>query len=77
MFFIQYACELEEHKGQRQVFGLYFACTAVFIFFYAVVFIDYIKSIEATNQLDFDVKTITAGDYSVEFAIGHDQYTAW
>jgi hypothetical protein len=59
------------------VFGLYFACTAVFIFFYSVVFIDYIKSMEATNELDYDVKTITAGDYSVEFSITHAQYDAW
>ena len=41
------------------------------MYFYSTVFLDYIKAIEATNQLDYDVKTITAGDYSVEFKIDH------
>jgi hypothetical protein len=77
MFFIQYGCELDAKKYERQVFGLYFACTAVFIYFYATVFIDYIKSVESTNQLDFDVKTLTAGDYSAEFSIAHTQYDSW
>lgn len=77
MFFIQYGCELDTQKRERQVFGLYFACTAVFIYFYSTVFIDYIKSVESTNQLDFDVKTLTAGDYSAEFSIAHTQYDAW
>jgi hypothetical protein len=77
MFFIQYACELEDPIGTRQTYGLYFTCTAVFIYFYATVFIDWIKSVEKTNQLDYDVKTLTAGDYSVEFSIAHNQYDAW
>jgi len=59
------------------VFGLYFSCTAVFIYFYSIVFIDYIRAIETTNQLDYDVKTLSAGDYSVEFSIAHSQYDAW
>lgn len=54
-----------------------FTCTAVFIYFYSTVFFDYIRAIESTNQLDFDVKTITAGDYSVEFKIKHSQYDFW
>ena len=77
MLFLQYACELDTFKNERQVYGLYIACTAVFIYFWATVFIDYIKSIESTNQLDFDVKTLTAGDYSIEFAIDHIQYDNW
>jgi len=71
IFFVQYACELPGHTGTRQIYGLYFACTAIFIYFYATVFFDYIRAVEATNQLDYDVKTYTAGDYSVEFKIQH------
>jgi len=43
----------------------------VFVYFYATVFLDYIRAVETTNQLDFDIKTYTAGDYSVEFKIPH------
>lgn len=32
---------------------------------------------EACNQVDYDVKTLTAGDYSVEFVISHEQYENW
>jgi len=77
VFFIQYACELSEAKALRQVYGLYFSCTAVFIYFFATIFFDYIRAVEATNQLDYDVKTYTAGDYSVEFKIQHCQYDNW
>lgn len=77
MFFIQYACELKAPKGERQILGLYMACTAVFIFFYSTVYFDYIRAIESTNQLDYDVKTITAGDYSSEFNITHTLYENW
>jgi len=44
-------------------------CTAVFVYFYVLVFVDYIKTVEKNNYLDFDVKTITAEDYTVEFKI--------
>lgn len=35
------------------------------------------RAVESTNQLDFDVKTYTAGDYSIEFKIQHKQYENW
>jgi len=49
MFFIQYACEITGDTSTRQIYGLYFACTAVFIYFYATVFFDYIRAVESTN----------------------------
>jgi len=42
---------------------------AVFIYLFTVVYFDYIKSMQRTKFVDFDVKTITAGDYSIEFDI--------
>lgn len=47
---------------------------AVFIYLYAVTYIDYIKEVQNNKFIDFDVKTITAGDYSVEFDIGKAVY---
>ena len=52
------------------VFGLITSCTAVFIYLFTIVYFDYIKTLQKTKFVDFDVKTITAGDYTVEFDIG-------
>lgn len=38
---------------------------------------DYIRSKESVNYVDWDVKTITAGDYSVEFDIKKQTYERW
>ena len=67
MIFVQYACELEGGKAKRQVKGLIVACITVLVYFFSVVYFDYIETVEETNYVDFDVKTITAGDYTVEF----------
>lgn len=68
MIFVQYACEIKDDvKAKRQVEGLFVACVTIFVYFFAVVYLDYIKTVEETNYVDFDVKTITAGDYTMEF----------
>lgn len=66
---------LHTHDNHRQVFGLITACTAVFIYLYTIVYFDYIKTLQKTKFVDFDVKTITAGDYTVEFDIEEAIYT--
>jgi hypothetical protein len=57
--------------------GLYIGCTTVFIFLYLLVYIDYIKTVQQTKYVDWDVKTITAGDYTVEFNFTLKQYEHW
>lgn len=52
-------------------------CFTVFIYFFVIVFIDYISHVEKNNYLDFDVKTITAEDYTVEFELNKELFTAW
>jgi hypothetical protein len=64
----------EDHSDKRQVFGLITACTAVFIYLFTIVYFDYIKTLQKTKYVDFDVKTITAGDYTVEFDIDEEIY---
>jgi hypothetical protein len=39
----------------------------VFIYLFVLIYIDYIKAVENNRFLDFDVQTITAADYTVEF----------
>jgi hypothetical protein len=41
----------------------------VFICLFFVSFIDYLKSVFKNTAVEWDVKTITAGDYTVEIAI--------
>jgi len=59
---------------EREVMGLFFASTGVFIYFFVIVYIDFIRAKELNQFVDFDVKTISAGDYSVEFDINEKSY---
>jgi hypothetical protein len=73
--YIQAPCIMPDNHGdQRQVFGLITACIAVFIYLFTIVYFDYIKTLQKTKYVDFDVKTITAGDYTVEFDLGEEIY---
>jgi hypothetical protein len=38
---------------------------------------DYIDNVQALSFIDWDVKTITAGDYTVEFDIANETYEEW
>ena len=46
----------------------------VFIYFFVIVYIDFIRAKERNQFVDFDVKTISAGDYAVEFDINEKSY---
>jgi len=45
---------------------------SVFVYFYIVIYFDYLKTVQTNKFIDFDVKTITAGDYTVEFDVDKD-----
>jgi hypothetical protein len=49
----------------------------LFVFFFSVLYVDYIDNCQALSFIDWDVKTITAGDYSIEFDIANETYDAW
>ena len=57
--------------------GLVIASITVFLYFYIIVYFDYIESVEDNRYIDYDVKTITASDYTVEFEISDSQYNRW
>lgn len=65
------------NKGKRQLFGLMVGCLGVFVYLYTIIFMDYIKQVQVNKFIDFDVKTITAGDYSIEFDISPEVYDKW
>ena len=52
---------------------------------FMVNYLDYMKKIQENNYIEWDVKTITAGDYTIEFDITPSffedflvkEYTTW
>ena len=60
--------ELANRKGR----GLCVGCAAVFVALFIINYTDYIKKREENAYVEWDVKTVTAGDYAIEFDIGPD-----
>jgi len=54
--------------------GLLIGCLFVSIALFTVVFIDYLHQESKNNYIEWDVKTLTSGDYSVEFDIPKEFY---
>jgi len=74
-FFIQVACLVPENRVYaRKLMGLLISCLGVLIYCFALTYFDYIRSIEKNKYLDFDVMTITAGDYTIEFDMPHHSF---
>ena len=67
----------EEQAVDRRVEGLFVGCMGVFIALFLVIFVDYLKSIFRNSFIEWDVKTITAGDYSVELNISQRMYNTF
>lgn len=57
--------------------GLLIACLTVSVALYVSVFTDYIRQVAKNNFVEWDVKTVTAGDYSIEFDITDEFYDAY
>ena len=53
------------------------ACSAVFIALFVVNYLDYIKKSQENNYIDWDVKTITAGDFTIEFDLSREFWKDW
>lgn len=74
-FFLQIPCSLDDDDiVERQTEGLFIGCMGVFIALFFVSYIDYLKSVFKSTAVEWDVKTITAGDYSVEIQITKDMW---
>lgn len=61
----------------RKLIGLIVGCIGTFIYLFSLNFLEYIQQVQKYKYVDFDVKTITAADYSVEFEISEKQYAHW
>jgi len=58
----------------RKIWGLILASVGVFMYFFAFLSIEYEHAIQRLKYVDWDVRTITAGDYTVEFDISSKMY---
>jgi len=69
-FMVSVACTLsEEEVENRQVQGLLIGCLFVAVALYVVSYIDYMRKIAEIKFIGWDIKTVTAGDYTIEFDI--------
>ena len=58
----------------RKILGLAIAAAAVWIYLFVHVTVEYIKGVQTNMFIDWDVKTISAADYTVEFRIKPEMY---
>ena len=73
--FLQFGCHFTtDELNTRQVEGLYIGCIGVFTALFFVVFIDYTSSVFKNSFVEWDVKTITAGDYTCELTISQGMW---
>ena len=59
----------EEQFFSRKEKGLIVGCSAVFMALFVINYIDYVKKTQENMYVEWDVKTVTAGDYAIEFDI--------
>ena len=67
-FYHQVACVVPKKWTRiRNICGLLVSCFGVLIYLFTISYFDYLKSVATNSFVEFDVNTITAGDYTVEF----------
>lgn len=78
LMFIQVGCKMpNETLVKHELNGLMLGCVAVFIALFCINYLDYIKKTQENNYVEWDVKTVTAGDYSIEFDLDPTFYSDW
>ena len=73
--FVQAPCVVPNDQFvMRKVLGLTVACCGVMIYLFVHISVEYIKSVQGNMFVDWDVKTISAADYTIEFRIHPEMY---
>ena len=74
-FFLQIACKLDHDEiTTRRIQGLFIASLTIAVALYVSVFTDYIRQIAKNDFVEWDIKTVTSGDYTIEFDISDEFY---
>ena len=50
------------------------ACGGVFIYLFVFVSVEYIRAVQDNRFIEWDVKTVSAADYTNEFGISEEMY---
>ena len=75
IFYMQMPCVVpSDQVVMRKIFGLIIACTSIFMFFFMHLYTEYHHQKQRIKYQDWQIKTITAADYSVEFDLTPEQY---
>lgn len=76
--YVQVPCMIPTSRWKaRMLYALMGSCLTVFVYLFTLVFFDYLKTIHKVKYVEWDVKTITAGDYTVEFDLKRSTYEHW
>lgn len=74
-FFIQVPCVAPAPQFKMvKVQGLFIACTVIVIILFSVNYIQYIQIKQDYKYIDFDFKTLSTSDYSVEIQISEQMW---
>ena len=73
--FVQAACLFDENQMmKRKKQSLLLGCLGVFIALFVINYNDYLRKMTEYGFLLWDIKTVTASDYTVEFDIQPEFY---
>ena len=76
--FVQIGCTLPaEDITSRQINGLLYACICVFVALAMINYLDFIKKVQENSYLEWDLKTVTSGDYTIEFELPAGFFDNW
>ena len=78
LFFVQYTCEQNMQEQNAKFNNLVVATTTASLI--SLLFVINLSSLYKggkIQQLEWDISTVTAGDYSVEFEIPRTNYEQW
>ena len=67
----------QDQLDNRKFGGLFMGSAAVFIALMIVNYLDFIKKQQELQYLNWDAKTVTVGDYTVEFKLPEGFYNKW
>lgn len=73
MLFVQIGCDYTiEDLQERRVKALYIGCSTIVCALFLIVYTDYLDKMFKNWRTLYDVETVSAADYTVDFKISHD-----
>ena len=78
LFYVQYECNIRlEKMEQKWLIGSIFACLGIFMSLTFLILLFYLMSMSAIQFKEWDVGTVTASDFTVEYVIPKSVWRAF